>query len=166
MAECIACDLLTGQIPLPGGIIYATSQWAVHHVVGPFGLGALAVVPFRHVVSTADLTDAEAAELGGLLRAVAWVVRDLTDPVQVYICQWSHHGGQAAHIHFICQPIRRADMDKYPGQLGPMLQAAMFESQAAQPDDRSVEGFAERARIAFTERAAAGSSLQGHAGQT
>jgi diadenosine tetraphosphate (Ap4A) HIT family hydrolase len=150
LAECIACGLLTGRIPLPGGRIHATPHWMVHHVAGPFGLGALAVVPLRHVVGTADLTDGEAAELGGLLRTVARVVRDLTDPVQVYTCQWSHHGGKAAHVHFICQPIRRADMDRHPGQLGPMLQAAMFESQAAQPDDRSVEAFAERARNTFT----------------
>jgi hypothetical protein len=40
-------------------------------------------------------------------------------------------------------------MDSYPGRLGPMLQVAMFESDA-RPDERSVEAFAERAREAFT----------------
>jgi hypothetical protein len=84
---CVLCDLLTGRMPLPGGRIHGTSHWVVFHDLGPFGLGALAVAPSRHVVRTADLTDGEAAQLGGLLRAVAGIVTDLTDPVQVYTCQ-------------------------------------------------------------------------------
>ena len=148
---CVPCDMLTGRVPLPGGSISGTSRWVVMHVLGAFGLGALAVVPRRHVVHVANLTDDETAELGGLLRDVAAVVTELTDPVQVYTCQWSHTGGKAAHIHFILQPIRRADMDQYPGQLGPVLQAAMFEA-GNKPDLRSVEAFAERAREAFAVR--------------
>jgi hypothetical protein len=56
---------------------------------------------------------------------------------------------KAAHIHFVCQPIRKAEMDSRPGRLGPMLQADIFESAAGQPDERSVEEFADRARAAF-----------------
>lgn len=115
------------------------------HVLGAFGLGALAVVPLRHVVHVADLADGESAELGPLLRDVAAAVSELTDPVQIYTCQWSHTAGRASHIHFVLQPIRSADMDAHPGQLGPMLQVAMREA-GNMPDHDAVNSFAERAR--------------------
>ncbi|MFH8533908.1 hypothetical protein ACH4GE_36485 [Streptomyces tendae] len=118
------------------------------HVLGAFGIGALAVVPLRHTAHTADLNDAEAAELGPLLRDTAKVVSDLTDPVQVYTCQWSHTGGRPAHIHYVLQPIRRSDMEDHPGRLGPALQVAMFEA-GNKPDAASVDRFADDARHAF-----------------
>jgi diadenosine tetraphosphate (Ap4A) HIT family hydrolase len=146
---CVVCDMLAGRIPLPGGLIHQTAQWCVMHVLGTFGLGALAVVPLRHVVHTADLNEDEAGELGVLLRDTATVVSGLTDPVQVYTCQWSHTGGNAAHIHFILQPIRHSDMEKHPGRLGPALQVAMFDA-GNRPDSQSVDQFAEKARQAFS----------------
>jgi hypothetical protein len=104
------------------------------HVLGTFGLGALAVVPRRHVVHVAALTEDKATELGGVLKNAA-AVTELTDPVQVYTCpvqvytcQWSHINGEAAHIHVILQPIRRSDMERHPGRLGPVLQSAMFDA--------------------------------------
>ncbi|MFD2416825.1 HIT family protein [Amycolatopsis pigmentata] len=153
VAGCVPCDMMNGRVSLPGGRIHETSLWLVTHVLGTFGLGALAVVPKRHVVHVAALTREEAAELGELLREVAAVVTALTDPVQVYTCQWSHTNGEAAHIHFILQPIRRSDMDRHPGRLGPVLQSAMFDAEN-KPDLAAVEAFAERARAEFARRVA------------
>jgi diadenosine tetraphosphate (Ap4A) HIT family hydrolase len=127
------------------------------HISGTFGLGTLAVVPLRHVVYTADLKADEAAELGVLLRDTATVVSGLTDPVQVYTCQWSHTGGEAAHIHFVVQPIRRSDMAEHPGKLGPALQAAMLEA-GNRPDSQSLDQFAEKARQIFTDLTSSPSS--------
>jgi diadenosine tetraphosphate (Ap4A) HIT family hydrolase len=148
---CIPCDALAGRAPLPGGRITETRQWSVMHVFGSFGLGSLAVVPLRHVVHVAGLTDEEVSELGTTLREAAAVVTELTNPVQIYTCQWSHHDGQAAHIHFILQPITQADMDAHPGKLGPMLQVAMSEA-GNKPDLPSVEAFSRRARTAYAAR--------------
>ena len=153
VAGCVPCDMMHGRLSLPGGQIHGTPRWLVMHVLGTFGLGALAVVPRRHVVHVATLTGDEATELGGLLRDVAAVVTALTDPVQVYTCQWSHTGGEAAHIHFILQPIRRSDMERHPGRLGPVLQSAMFD-EGNKPGLAAVEAFAERARAEFAQRAA------------
>ncbi|MFD9701168.1 hypothetical protein [Lentzea sp. NPDC059081] len=145
---CVPCDMMRGRIPLPGGQIHETPQWLVMHVLGTFGLGALAVVPRRHVVHVADLNDDETAELGGLLARTAAVVTALTDPVQVYTCQWSHTNGEAAHVHFVLQPIRRSDMDRHPGRLGPVLQSAMF-TEECKPGPAEVDAFAALARAEF-----------------
>jgi diadenosine tetraphosphate (Ap4A) HIT family hydrolase len=67
MDACLACDLISGRIPLPGGTIARESGWVVEHCVGPLGIGTLIVKPERHVVHVADLTEAEAAAMGPLL---------------------------------------------------------------------------------------------------
>jgi diadenosine tetraphosphate (Ap4A) HIT family hydrolase len=62
----------------------------VEHTVGSLGVGTLIVKSARHVVSVAELTSGEAAELGPIVRRTAHVVRELTQPSQVYVCLWSH----------------------------------------------------------------------------
>ncbi|MFG1604850.1 hypothetical protein [Actinoplanes sp. NPDC049265] len=146
--DCSVCAMLDDRAPLPGGRIHQTGHWLVMHVLGSFGPGALAVVPLRHVVHTADLTGDEAAELGGLLQATTAAVTALTDPVQVYTCQWSHTGGEPAHIHFVAQPIRRSAMDQHPGRLGPMLQSDLI-ADGYRPTPAEVDEFAEAARKHF-----------------
>ena len=116
----------------------------VEHCVGPLGVGTLIVKPKRHVVHVADLTEAEAAEMGPLLRRTARAVTNLIGPDQVYVCLWSHAGGRPVHIHWVVQPVTRALMDE-SGHLGPGLQDAMFQ-RGAQPDRGDVEAFAARAR--------------------
>ncbi len=141
---CLACDLARGRLPLPGGRIHRTEHWLVEHCVGPLGLGTLLVQPERHVVHVADLTDAEAAELGPLLRDAARVVTALRAPEQVYSCLWSHG---PVHIHYVVQPVDRALMDSL-GTHGPMLQVAMFERGTLE-DESAVEQFAQQARARF-----------------
>lgn len=121
---CLACDLMTGDAPLPGGTVLRTGAWAVEHCVGPFGLGTLVVKPARHVLHVAALTTEESAELGPLLQRVSAAVTTVMAPEQVYVCLWSHVGGVPGHIHFVVQPVTREDMDRFD-TYGPALQLAM-----------------------------------------
>lgn len=146
---CLACDLSAGREALPGGAIHQTTGWRVEHCIGPLGLGTLLVKPIRHVTAVADLTAAEAAELGPLLRLTAQVVSELTEPDQVYVCLWSHAGGEPAHIHFVVQPVSRQTTASYGGNHGPKLQVAMFNAATYQPDD-AIATFAATARSRFT----------------
>lgn len=144
---CLACDLLSGARPLPGGRLYATPLWVVEHTVGPLPPGTLVVKPTRHVVRVGDLTDGEAAELGGLLRRTAAAVNEVIRPEQVYTCLWSHAGGVPGHIHFVVQPVTAADLERY-GLLGPDLQAAMFRAGET-PEAADVEAICARLRPAL-----------------
>jgi diadenosine tetraphosphate (Ap4A) HIT family hydrolase len=144
---CLACDLAEGRVPLPGGVIDETGCWLVEHTVGPLTLGTLILKPKRHVTRVPELTDAEAEELGPLLRRAAAVVDELIRPEQVYTCLWSHAGGTPVHVHYVVQPATRELMDRF-GDYGPHLQVAMFEA-AEFPAVQEIEAFAERARAAF-----------------
>jgi diadenosine tetraphosphate (Ap4A) HIT family hydrolase len=154
---CLACDLSSGRVPLPGGVICETSLWIVEHCVGPLGLGTLVVKPKRHVVHVAELDHAEAGELGPLLRDSARCAAEVTSPDQVYVTLWSHAGGRPCHIHWVVQPVTRAEL-RLHGLHGPKLQVAMLERGAA-PAPRDVEEIAERLRAAFA-RAQRGDSVR------
>ena len=144
---CLACDLAEGRRPLPGGEILNTDGWIVEHTVGPLGLGTLIVKPKRHIVRVADLSAEEAAALGPLLRRVAATVDRLTAADQVYVCLWSHAGGEPVHIHFVVQPVTRAEMAAHDAY-GPNLQVAQFAAGVF-PSAAEIEEFAARARAAL-----------------
>ena len=147
VAGCLACDLTAGRLRVPGGVIRDKEHWRVEHTIGPLGVGTLIVKPLRHVVHVAELTADEAAELGPLLRTAAAVLTDLLRPQQVYVCLWSHAGGEPGHIHFVVQPVSRAQMHAH-GAHGPSLQVAMFAA-GEEPAEPEVEAFCERARAAW-----------------
>lgn len=142
MEDCLACELLDGRRPCPGGPIDETERWAVQHCVGPLGVGTLIVKPKRHVVHVWDLDTEEAAELGPLLRRTAGAVAEVFDSHQVYVCLWSHAENVPGHIHWVVQPVAGSDD---PGRRGPQLQAAMFDAGEL-PDPAAVEVASDRLR--------------------
>ena len=148
MEGCLACDLSTGLHTLPGGLIHRSDFWLVEHCIGPLGLGTLIVKPERHVTSVDDLTLAEAAELGPLLRRASQVAKELVRAEQVYNCLWSHAGGAPVHIHYVIQPITADQLTRF-GTHGPALQVAMFAAADA-PDPDDVERVADTARVLFS----------------
>ncbi|WP_199487179.1 HIT family protein [Actinomadura logoneensis] len=154
---CLACDLASGRRPLPGGRLAERSGWVVEHAVAPLGLGTLVVKPLRHVLHVADLDDAESAALGPLLRHVSAAVTEVVRPEQVYVCLWSHAGGQPGHIHFVVQPVRREDMERF-GAFGLSLQTAMFAADQ-RPEPAEIEAFCTRVRPLLA--AGTGSSQDG-----
>ena len=142
--SCLACDTVG-----PGGVVAETPGWIVDHCIGPLGVGTLIVKPRRHVLHVAELTADETAELGPLLQRTAAVVMELASPEQVYVCLWSHAGGEPGHIHFVVQPATRELMDHH-GVYGPELQVAMF-ARGELPDREAAETFAAGARRLFAQ---------------
>lgn len=142
--SCLACDLAEGRSPLPGGLIDETGGWRVEHTVGPLGVGTLIVKPKRHVIHVADLKQEEASELGPLIQRAAALVTRLVSPEQVYVTLWSHADAKPGHIHWVVQPVTRAQMDEFD-DYGPWLQVKMFE-RGEPLDLAAVESFAAAAR--------------------
>ena len=147
---CLACDLIDGTRPLPGGRIHERGGWLVEHCIGPLGLGTLVVKPRRHVTAVGALTDEEAAQLGPVLRDASDIAGLLASADQVYNCLWSHAGGRPVHIHYVVQPVT-ADQMRETGVHGPALQLAMF-SAGVEADPAGIDEVSERARRLFADR--------------
>jgi diadenosine tetraphosphate (Ap4A) HIT family hydrolase len=128
-------------------LIHRTDSWLVEHCIGPLGPGTLVVKPERHVTAVADLSPAEAAELGPLLRRTSWVASQLVAAEQIYNCLWSHADGAPGHIHYVVQPVTRQQMVAYDCY-GPGLQIAMFGA-GIKPDPGEVDALADQARQLF-----------------
>jgi diadenosine tetraphosphate (Ap4A) HIT family hydrolase len=144
-SECLACDLTQGRAELPGGRIHSTEHWVVEHCTGPLPVGTLIVKPVRHCVGVDALTEAEAAELGPLLRRTAATIRGILRPDQVYVCLWSHAGWKPGHIHFVLQPSWNSAGETH-ARPGPFLQVDLFEAESC-PGRIEVDRFAEQARL-------------------
>jgi diadenosine tetraphosphate (Ap4A) HIT family hydrolase len=105
--SCPICDEVAGRRSAPGGPIYDDGLWLVSHHLGPYSdPGELIVKLHRHVEALGDLTAAEAASLGPILRAAAGAVDRAIRPERVYVAAFSE---RVRHIKFYVLP-RTASM--------------------------------------------------------
>lgn len=117
VTDCYTCDREAefDQLP-PRERIGHDSLWRVCHATGSDLLGWLVLVPRRHVMEVADLTDEEAAALGGwqvrLARALA---RELGTP-KTYIMELGELPGFHLHFHVVPRPV-----DLHPDLRGPKI---------------------------------------------
>jgi diadenosine tetraphosphate (Ap4A) HIT family hydrolase len=104
---CIACDVVSGRIVPPGGIILDDGLWVLSHSVSPVLLrGWLILEPRRHVEHLAELTEPEAASLGLLIGRVSSALMRALQAEKVYACSF---GELVRHVHWYLIP-RYADM--------------------------------------------------------
>lgn len=100
--SCPICDEVAGRRSAPGGPIYDDGLWLVSHHLGAYtDPGELIVKLRRHVESLADLTAAEAAAIGPILRAAVAAVDRVVRPERVYIASF---GERVRHVHFYVLP--------------------------------------------------------------
>jgi histidine triad (HIT) family protein len=106
---CDVCSEIAGEIAVPGGMLCESALVLVFHVpplLKPTPmLGHMLVVPRRHADTWADLTDAEASEIGATAARLARALRELTGAERVYSAVVGHH---APHFHLHLFP-------RYPG---------------------------------------------------
>lgn len=74
-------------------------HWRVAHAVRVPLPGWLVLVPRRHVTRVAELTDAEAAELGHWQVRVSRALGDTTGCLKTYVAQFAETEG-FNHVHF------------------------------------------------------------------
>ena len=104
---CLACDVLSGKVTPPGGVIYEGQYWRVDHSTSPVVLpGFLIIKPRRHVEHIALLTAEEMADFGPLLRNTCRALAHVLHPAKIYATSF---GESVSHIHFYVLP-RMPDM--------------------------------------------------------
>jgi diadenosine tetraphosphate (Ap4A) HIT family hydrolase len=113
MAEIVACktcELIAardaGTAPL-WDAIYRTPFWDVVHSFDTALPGWLVLVARRHIAAVDELTDAEAVELGLLIRHVSAALRAATGCQKTYVLQFAE-AAEHPHVHFHIIP-RMAD---------------------------------------------------------
>lgn len=74
-------------------------HWRVAHAVGTVLEGWLVVVPRRHVITVAELTDAEADRLGTWQVRLSRALHQVTGCAKTYVVQFAEAEG-FAHVHF------------------------------------------------------------------
>ena len=106
MNACHTCTLTArrdaGAAPLWDNI-YRTDHWDVVHSFNTSLPGWLVLVARRHMAAIAELTAAEAAELGDLQRRVSQALHAVTGCAKTYIIQFAEHPDHP-HVHFHIVP--------------------------------------------------------------
>lgn len=74
-------------------------HWRVAHSIGAALEAWLVLVPRRHVITVAELTDAEAAGLGTWQVRLSRALHQVTGCAKTYVVQFSEAEG-FAHVHF------------------------------------------------------------------
>jgi diadenosine tetraphosphate (Ap4A) HIT family hydrolase len=102
ISGCLSCDIVAGKQVEPGGVIYENTYWHVGSAVGPpVWRGFLVIKLKRHCEHLAELTPAEAAALGPVMRATCLALSEVLSPAKVYLCSF---GDRVRHIHFWALP--------------------------------------------------------------
>jgi diadenosine tetraphosphate (Ap4A) HIT family hydrolase len=109
--RCHTCELIAardaGSAP-PWDCIVRTDHWDIVHANDTSLLGWICLVARHHIAAIDELTDAEASELGGLIRDVSSFLKRDLGCVKTYVMQFAEHPDHP-HVHFHVVP-RSPDM--------------------------------------------------------
>jgi diadenosine tetraphosphate (Ap4A) HIT family hydrolase len=102
MNGCSACAEIAGALSAPGGIIFDDGLWFVSHHTGHYtDAGELIAKTRRHCESLSELTLAEAAALGPLLRACVAAITHVVVSERIYAVSFNE---RIRHVHFLLLP--------------------------------------------------------------
>jgi diadenosine tetraphosphate (Ap4A) HIT family hydrolase len=109
LGECHSCagNARLDELPLRERI-GVDEHWRVAHSFNTSLPGWLVLIPRRHVTTIAELTDAEAAELGSWQVRLSRALHAVTGCVKTYVVQFAEAEG-FSHVHFHVAP-RMADL--------------------------------------------------------
>ncbi len=146
-SECLACQILTGTVTVPGGIIAENDWWVADHCLGPYGLGSVVIKSKVHRENLWQLTPEESTSLGPFMQDVSEAIAKALQAERVYVSLWVDQ--PPYHVHFVLQP-------RYPGkrELGLKgLELQVFRSLSKPPQDEEIATAAERIRAYLQTKA-------------
>ena len=111
MESCFLCRKHRGrEAPPPGRYIYEDEYWMVCHAPARLGpLGTLFIESKRHFLDYAEMTDAESASLGVVMKRIYRALRTHTAAERIY--QVTLLEG-VPHYHSWLIPRRNSDAEK------------------------------------------------------
>lgn len=98
--DCIFCKIVAGEIP--SDQVYSDEDCVVFRDINPQAPVHLLVIPREHVVGMGDLSAADDALLGKLMRVAGQVAEaeGLTEPGYRVAINWGADGGmEVPHLH-------------------------------------------------------------------
>mmetsp|Transcript_1231 Transcript_1231/g.2161 ORF Transcript_1231/g.2161 Transcript_1231/m.2161 type:complete len:179 (+) Transcript_1231:80-616(+) len=103
---CKKCEqVFKISVPKYGGILYEDELWIVVHKGDPVGVeGHLQLVAKRHFQGPSDMTDAEAATVGLILRHCEHILQQVTGASNIYTAAL---GSQYPHFHVHMVPVSK-----------------------------------------------------------
>lgn len=117
MTDCYSCELVTrrdgGTAPLWDSI-FRTRYWDVVHHFDTELPGWLVLVARRHIATVAELSEAEASEMGILIRKISLALKQVTDCQKTYVMQFADHP-QHPHVHIHIAPRMKDQPDARGG---------------------------------------------------
>lgn len=120
---CFACgwNERIDDLP-PRESVLIADGWRVALAIGCSLPGWLVAVPTRHVQSMDELTEAEAAALGPILRRLTVALREITGCEKTYVALFAEQEGFAhLHAHVVPRMSWFTDDQKGPKSLGVFL---------------------------------------------
>jgi len=153
--DCLACQIIEGQMAVPGGIIAENAWWMADHCLGNHGLGAVVVKTRAHRENFWDLTPNEAASLGPFLQQMTFAMQTALQAERIYINSWVDQAPH--HIHFVLQP--RFSGKAELGLQG--LELQIFRSLQNKPKAEEIVEVAEQIRRTYAAHFSQPSLSQG-----
>jgi diadenosine tetraphosphate (Ap4A) HIT family hydrolase len=103
VSTCGICKANSGEVPIPGGIIFENDLWLVRHLTPGRGVpGWMMVQSQRHVAGISGFNDAEAANFGPAFRHLQKVLQDVTGALRIYTASMNE-----SSPHFHCHLVPR-----------------------------------------------------------
>ena len=106
MSDCLSCQLLRkrdrGEAP-PWDSIYRSDYWDLAHAYNTSYLGWLVLIVRRHIEALDEMTFAEAADLGALIREVSLALKQQIGCQKTYVMQFAESADHP-HVHFHLVP--------------------------------------------------------------
>src|ERR1700734_2922539 len=109
-SDCLSCAAERQPERPPREQVYLDPHWRGARAFGTALPGWLVVLPRRHVLALDELTPAEAAGLGPVLREVTAALREVTGCDKTYVALFAEAEG-FGHVHFHVIP-RPADLER------------------------------------------------------
>lgn len=138
--DCLACQILLGQIQVPGGVIAENDWWVADHCVGSYGVGSVVIKSKAHRENIWDLTPEESLALTPFMQQLSLAMVEALGAERVYVSLWVDQ--PPYHVHFVLQP-------RYPGnrELGLKgLELQVFRSLSKPPKDEEMKHVADQLR--------------------